>query len=336
MTTTTAPSPLACVRRLPLRVRVGQLVTVGIDTTPADESSAYARLGVGGGLLTTESGVSASSVAAFRDAGRIPLLVAVDEEGGNVQRLAGLTGAVPSQQTVAATMSADAAQALIARHARRVAALGVSVVFAPVVDVAPPSGTAPIGTRSFGSDPAKVTAYAHSYIDGWRSAGVLPVVKHFPGFGSASANTDDAPAVVPPLDQLRQRDLVPYDRLARDANGIAVMVGHMRVPGFTNDAASLYPQTYELLRADIGFAGLVFTDALDAGAITVRRSVPAAAVAAVAAGADDVLVMHISEAPAVVAGLIAAVGRGAISTNRVDAAVLRILAAKRVDPCGVR
>lgn len=333
-TSTHAPSALDCIARWPRRARVAQLVMLAVGSTPDAVAQTFASLGVGGAILQSSNGVSAASVARLRTAGHVPLLVGADEEGGPVQRFASLTGVLPSARTIATTQTSAQAQALVAAHARAVAALGINVVFAPVVDVLPASGVAPIGSRSFSSDPSVVTRYGRAYVDAWRSAGVLPVLKHFPGFGSATANTDQAPAVVPPLAQLRTRDLLPYETLARGDARLGVMVAHVDVPGFTHGPASLTSVTYALLRNEVGFPGLVFTDALDAGAITAHRTVASAAVAAVAASADVVLVMRVGEAQGVIDALHAAIGT-TIPVARLDAAVLRILGAKHVDPCRI-
>ena len=135
-----------------------------------------------------------------------------------------------------------------------------------------------IGDRSFGSDPAQVVDFAGAYAQGLRDAGLLPVLKHFPGHGHASGDSHAGGVVTPPLADLQDNDLVPYRTLTTQAP-VAVMVGHMQVPGLTgSDPASLSPAAYGLLRSgDYGgppFNGLVFTDDLSSmGAITQRYGV---------------------------------------------------------------
>ena len=150
--------------------------------------------------------------------------------------------------------------------------LGITIDFAPVVDVTTESDDEVIGDRSFGSDPAQVTDFAGAYAQGLRDAGLLPVLKHFPGHGHASGDSHEGGVVTPPLADLQANDLVPYRTLTTQAP-VAVMVGHMQVPGLTgSDPASLSPDAYGLLRSgNYGgppFDGLVFTDDLSSmGAI---------------------------------------------------------------------
>ena len=167
--------------------------------------------------------------------------------------------------------SPEALTALAADRGGELRALGINMVFAPVVDVGSAGG---IGDRSFGDTSDVVTSKAGAYAAGLRSAGVLPVLKHFPGQGHADADTHEGPSTTPSLELLRSSDLVPYDAiLAAGPNG--VMVGHLDVPGLTEGGvpASLSPAAIGLLRAGYEFDGLVVTDDLvgDAGrAVAVR------------------------------------------------------------------
>jgi beta-N-acetylhexosaminidase len=264
----------------------------------------------------------------------VPLLIATDEEGGGVQRLAAF-GTLPAAADVPATMNPDQAEAMIARHAATLRTLGVDIVFAPVVDVLPPGGGGPIGDRSFGADPAVVATYAAAYVRGWTGAGVTPVLKHFPGHGAATGDTHDGGAVVAPLDQLRTRDLLPYGQL-RDL-GAGVMVGHLSVPGLTDaDAvpASLSAAAYTLLRAEYAdSAALLFTDALGMNAVSDRFTLPDAATRSIRAGADVVIFTDTDATPAVLTRLGNAVADGSLPRDRVVDAAARVLARKGVDPC---
>ena len=161
-----------------------------------------------------------------------------------------------------------------------------------------------IGDRSFGSDPAEVTEYAGAYAQGLRDAGVLPVLKHFPGHGHGSGDSHTGGVVTPPLADLQNNDLIPYRTLIAQAP-VAVMVGHMQVPGLTgSDPASLSPAAYALLRSGgyggPPFNGPVFTDDLSSmRAINERFGVAEAALRALQAGADVALWVTTGEVPAV-------------------------------------
>ncbi len=161
-----------------------------------------------------------------------------------------------------------------------------------------------------------------------RDAGLLPVLKHFPGHGHASGDSHQGGVVTPPLADLEANDLVPYRTLTTQAP-VAVMVGHMQVPDLTgSDPASLSPAAYELLRSgDYGgppFGGLVFTDDLSSmGAINQRYGVADAALRALQAGADVALWVTTDEVPAVLDRLEKALAAGELSMAQVDASVLR-------------
>jgi beta-N-acetylhexosaminidase len=220
-------------------------------------------------------------------------------------------------------------------HFQAVADLGFDVVFAPVVDVALPGGGGPLGDRTFSDDPATVTAYGQVYVDAMVGAGLLPVLKHFPGHGSGDANSHDGPVGTPPLDSLRTRDLLPFDALA-DGTDVGVMVGHLNVPGLSDTTpASISPAAYDLLRGELGFDGLVFSDSLSMGAIAGTIAPEQAAVQAIAAGADVALFVTIANPIGVVDALEAAVNDGTVPTSRVDESVTRVLARKRIDPCSL-
>jgi beta-N-acetylhexosaminidase len=194
------------------------------------------------------------------------------------------------------------------------------------VDVGDGAG---IGDRSFGDSAEAVTAFAGAYARGLRASGVLPVIKHFPGHGRASADTHDAPSTTPGVDSLRAVELRPYEALLGDAP-VGVMVGHLDVPGLTAEGvpASLSPDAVGLLRAAYDFDGLVVTDDLAAmDAVQSRFSTPDAAERAVAAGVDLVLLSQPTDVGAVLDRLVDAVEKGRVPLRRVDAALERIVAA---------
>ncbi|MEI8241072.1 MAG: glycoside hydrolase family 3 N-terminal domain-containing protein, partial [Actinomycetota bacterium] len=284
-----------------------------------------AATGVGGVVLMAPSDAFAGDLTRhiheLDAAARHGVLVATDEEGGTVQRLSAL-GSLASQSEMSRLPRAEVRQ-LLDTHAAVVAAAGVDVVLAPVVDVRPSSGTSPIGnSRLFAGNPKSVSELARLYVGAWESAGILPILKHFPGHGSATGDTHTSFATTPPLSQLRLRDLVPYAQLS--TSGAGVMVGHLIVPGLTNGApASLSPAAIHLLRTDYGYANaLVITDSLEMKAVGL--SVPAAAVKAIAAGVDVVIFTRTSEAAGVITALVDAVHVGRLSETRINDAATRV------------
>jgi beta-N-acetylhexosaminidase len=218
--------------------------------------------------------------------------------------------------------------------------LGITVDFAPVVDVTDAPDNTVIGDRSFGSDPQQVTLYAGAYAQGLRDAGVLPVLKHFPGHGHGSGDSHQGGVTTPALDELQNDDLIPYRTLATTAP-VAVMLGHLQVPGLTGtDPASLSKEAYELLRSGgyggPPFTGPVFTDDLySMGAINQRYSVPDAVLRALQAGADVALWITTDQVPATLDRLQQAVNLGELSVDRVTDALSHVVAAKSPVPnCG--
>jgi len=334
-TTSTTLDPVAqCVADLPVRQKVGQLVGIAIDggALPG-EAQRVAGLGVGVVLVQRPGAGLAEGIAAVKQASTIAPLVAVDEEGGEVQHLRSILGPIPSPRQVASTMDATAAAGVVGPHFQAVADLGIDVVFAPVVDVALPGGGGPLGDRTFSDDPAGVTAYGQVYVDAMTAAGLLAVLKHFPGHGSGEADSHDGPVGTPPIEALRTRDLLPFEALA-NGPGVGVMVGHLNVPGLTGTTpASISPAAYDLLRGDIGFDGLVFSDSLSMGAIAGTIPPEQAAVQSIAAGADIALFVTLANPIGVIDALEAAVADGSVTVARVDESVARVLAEKGIDPC---
>lgn len=255
----------------------------------------------------------------------LPLLVAVDDEGGRVQPLEGVLEDLAS----AADRAGESSEALESAGADRgedLRDLGINVVLAPVVDVGSAGG---IGDRSFGDTAEVVTAKAGAYAAGLRAGGVLPVLKHFPGQGRADADTHESAATVPELALLRTSDLVPYDALLA-VEPVGVMVGHLDVPDLTEAGvpASLSPAAIGLLRGGYEFDGLVVTDDLVAmQAVLSRFDVPEAAERALAAGADVLLLSQPTDVEAVLDRLEEAVNLGRIPDRRLDAALGRVAAA---------
>ncbi|CAN5752868.1 glycoside hydrolase family 3 N-terminal domain-containing protein [soil metagenome] len=332
--------PLLCLQALPTAVVAGQLVWPAVYGDQLDaQASTFAQWQVGGALLMTwPAEATPEQLAELKTTGEIPLLVATDEEGGDVQRF-GRLGVIPSQRQVAASMSVEEAEQMIAEHGLALEAAGVDIVFGPVADVGPADGSdGPMADRVFSADPAIVADYAAAYVRGWNRAGILPVLKHFPGHGSASADSHDDTARTPALDELLRRDLVPYQRLA--AEQVGVMIGHLDVPDLTEDGgvpASLSPAAISnLLLNQLGFAGhLVVTDALDMEAVASRVGLPEAAERAVGAGADVVIYADTSATPSVIARLVDAVETGRLAPSRLYGAAQRVLATKGVDPCAL-
>jgi beta-glucosidase-like glycosyl hydrolase len=293
---------------------VGGIVFFG---QPAAGSGPFVRSGL------------AALVQAATSRGQVVPWMSTDEEGGPIARLANVIGALPSPRQMAAQWSPAQVQAVMASHGAAMRSLGITMDLAPVLDTANPGNTvAGENYRSFSENGRTAAAYGLAYADGLSSAGVVPVAKHFPGLGHATANTDLGPATDPSLAQLEGNDLIPFEQAV--AGGLpVVMVGHPMVPGLTGSVpASLSPATYRFLRGNMGFGGVALTDDLDAGAISAAGySQPAAAVRAIEAGADMVMV-DAGQWSGTVSALSQAVATGQLPLASVRTSVARIVAAK--------
>jgi beta-N-acetylhexosaminidase len=283
----------AVITQMTPRERLAQLLVVGISPSdPAGALNLVRSAQVGGVFIGGNSTnlLRGNALEPVQSAARWGLSVAVDEEGGRVQRIDQLDGPMPSARRMARTMTVAQVREAGEERGKQLRARGVTVDFAPSLDVSSQPDDGPIGDRSFSSDPAQARDYGLAFAAGLRDGGVTPVFKHFPGHGHAQGDSHEGAVTTPPLSSLRGNDLLPYEAVSGFAGG-EVMVGHLTVPGLTGgQPASLSPAAYRLLRADYRFAGPVLTDDLGAmRAITSSYRLPDAVLHALLAGADQAL-----------------------------------------------
>ncbi|MGE5243431.1 MAG: glycoside hydrolase family 3 protein [Betaproteobacteria bacterium] len=259
----------------------------------------------------------------------VPLLNTSDFEAGAGFRLSGAT-TFPREMAFGA-----AGDERLVRDAARITglearAIGVQVNFSPIADVNNNPRNPVINTRSYGEDPARVAALVGAYVDGAREGGMIAALKHFPGHGDTDVDTHLGLAVIPhDRARLDRIELVPF-RAGIERGAGAVMTSHIELPAL--DPAPNTPTTFSapivtgLLRHDLGFDGLVYTDSMSMAAVATIASPGEAAVRAVLAGVDEVV--HSPDPMAVFAALRKAVETGRISRARLDESVRRILRAK--------
>jgi beta-N-acetylhexosaminidase len=338
----------AILSTMTLEQKVGQLFVVyftGDQFSPELEQT-IRGMNVGGILIfqpnfagTAELAqlINAAQTAATSSGAHIPLLVAVDHEGGIVNRFEDKLTQFPGNMAIGATGSTDNAKAVAHAMAGEMRALGFNMNLAPVVDTNSNPDNPVIGIRSFGSDPQAVARYGSAMIQAFQASGVIATAKHFPGHGDTSVDSHfGLPLVSKSLDQLWATELIPFQ--AAIHSGVdAVMTAHIAVPALTGD--SVLPATLsqsvlvDLLRKQMGFDGLIATDSLGMGALDQAYGVTQASVMAFEAGAD--LLMYgndlghsPSEQYPVYQELLTQIHNGTISTDRVDESVRRILRAK--------
>jgi beta-N-acetylhexosaminidase len=317
---------------IPLRDKLAQLLMVGVRNGD-DAKTVVTSYHVGGifiGSWTDLSMLGPNLVKDLSVSTALPLAVSVDEEGGRVARLSKLIGPSPSARELAKTHTPDEVYGMALDRGHRMRGLGITIDFAPDVDVTGAPDDTVIGDRSFSSDPAKVTEYAAAYARGLRDAGLLPVIKHFPGHGHGSGDSHTGGVATPPLSTLQTDDLIPYRTLVTAAP-VGVMVGHLQVPELTGDEpASVNRAAVQLLRTGTGyhapaFDGPVFSDDLSSmAAIKDRYSVADAVLKTLQAGIDVALWVTTDEVPAVLDRLEKAVAAGELTVAGVDTSVQRI------------
>ena len=342
---------------LPLRDRVAQLVSVWVlgdyvnaeDPTFVRVREWIAQEHVGGVIMSLGSPLEVAAKVnsmqrlALAQPARIPLLVSSDLEPGlgrfeggtflpvNAGWLsAGTATVLPTNMAIGATgrpEDAREAGAIIGREAR---AAGVHVVFAPVVDVNNNPGNPVINVRSFGEDPAAVARMSVEFVRGLQGEGVAGVAKHFPGHGDTDTDSHNAlPVIRSDLARFNAVELVPF-RAAAQAGIAGVMSAHIALPAIQGDATT--PATLArgvmsgLLRDSLRFEGTVFTDAMTMEGVGQGYPVERSCVLAVQAG-NDVLLMP-TDVKRCVDAVVAAVGRGEIAPERIDASLRRVLTLK--------
>jgi beta-N-acetylhexosaminidase len=326
------------VARLPVERKAAQLMLVGFRGRDPSVRffRALKRTDYGGVVLERANyrdevqleAMTASVVNATARRGHEPPLILARQEGGEQSAFPDLPPAALPGDLAGLPDAVDQFR----RTAAALRSAGLNGVIGPPVDVAPHEAGA-LGARAFSDDPAQVSAFARAAVSAFRRAKLLSSPEHFPGIGGATQHTDEGPAQVGlSLDELQDRDLVPF-RAAIRAGAPAIVVGHGNYApdDFVVPASLSRTFTTDVLRGGLGFRGVAISDDLAAAAITTTQpSVADAAVAAIVAGIDMV---WISGPPSVQArayrAIVAAIRRGTISRVRVDAAVTRIITAKR-------
>ncbi len=337
-TTTTAPivrSAMECASDIPLDVRIGQLMFPVLTQDEFGDAQSLATQGHLGGVVVLGSPSSSikGDIERLQASSLVgPMIVAVDEEGGRVQRLESVVGRQPSAREVAANETPAVARERARAHATALGELGFTMNLAPVVDLDTGSF---IGDRSYGSDPDLVTAYAFEVADGILDGGLSPVLKHFPGHGAGTDSHFGLPTL-PELDELRTTDLVPFERGAARGD-LPIMVGHLVVPGLTDGQPATLSRAAVtgLLRGELGFNGLVMTDAFNMEAISATTNNADAAELAIGAGVDLVMLGTIREVGLAVEQLVDAVTSGRLSDEAVTTAFLRVMQHRNLELCAL-
>jgi beta-N-acetylhexosaminidase len=319
--------------RLPLRQAVGELLVMAFPGTSApDYIRRRLRDGQGAGVIlfggnVVEAGQLRRLTRSIQRAARGGALIATDQEGGEIRNVL-FAGPVDGQSTV---FSAPAAGAAAREAARGLRAGGINVNLAPVVDVEPPTGGGALPGRLYPGSPRQVAAFTTAALRAHAREGVAATVKHYPGLGRATVNTDDGSATIDASRaKLEAADLEPY-RAAVEADAPLVMAGHALYPAF--DARNIASQSRvlltDVLRDELGFRSVAITDSIEAQAVLDRTGVATAAVRSIAAGADILLMTGSGSWNLVYPRLLRAARRSPAFATRVRESAGRVLALKR-------
>ena len=334
-------------RKMTVDEKIGQLLfTTYHGSLTSTDSPAYEQLlhdvqdlHVGGfivvthgsplGIVKSQAYPTAVLANQLQAKSKLPLLVGADFERGTAMRYDEGTS-FPTAMAVAAGGYPKDAYTMGKITALEARATGVQWVYAPDSDVNNNPGNPIINTRSFGENPHRVAEFVSAFVKGVEDNGALATAKHFPGHGDTAADSHiDLPTIPASRERLEHLELVPF-RAAITAGVDTIMTGHLSVPALESDPntpATLSPKILQgLLRKELGYQGLIVTDAMDMGGITVRYAPGEAAVRAVAAGVDCVLMPPVPDAA--FEALQGAVKSGRISKERLDESVRRILQAK--------
>ncbi|MGO8949875.1 MAG: glycoside hydrolase family 3 N-terminal domain-containing protein [Ktedonobacterales bacterium] len=324
------------ISQMTLNQELGQLIIAAFSGTDFGENATMVeQQGVGGMLLYTANMTSEAQttnlIATSQAHSSIPMLVLTDEEGGYVDRLEQFYGFRPSATQIGEMGSTTFAQQQGALAGKDMAALGFNADFAPDVDVQLVAGPDQI-SRTFGSTPQAVTQMAGAYMTGMQSAGVAVCLKHFPGLGAATTDAHlSLPVINRSLSQIESVELAPYQSLIATGQVQMIMTTDLLMPALDPTLpAELSPAIITgVLRQQLGYNGVVVTDALYMDGITKKWSEDQAAVMAIEAG-DDMLVgpFDAYEVSAMEGAIEAAISDGQITKARIDESVRRILTLK--------
>ncbi len=275
--------------------QAARTLVIGFDGyTLPDHARDLLEAGVGGVILFRRNVDSAEQVMALIDACRRaapgPIWVSVDQEGGRVARLKGVCSDLPPMLTLEDPKAAESAGRLLARE---LSALGFDLDFAPVVDVLSNEENPVIGDRAFGRTPKAVVAHTVPFLEGLQDGGLAACAKHFPGHGDTLVDSHQGlPEIEHDLDRLRAVELVPF-AAAIEAGITTCMTAHLIVKQVDAERpATMSPEVMAILRGELGFDGLCFSDDMEMAAIADRWPVPEAGLMALLAGVDQILICH--------------------------------------------
>lgn len=329
---------------LTLEEKVGQMIfatpdsltgVTGADIAGTMTQQALEEYPIGGVVYFSQNIKSASQITGMiektQSYSKIPLFIGVDEEGGRVSRLSrvGITDTLEPMAVYGEAGDEGAVKDIGLTIGGQLREAGFNLDFAPVADIITNPNNTEIGDRSFSSDPEVAAQMVAAMTEGLQESGVSACLKHFPGHGSTETDSHTALSISQrTIEELRQNELVPF-KAGIEAGVGMIMISHMSLPNIVGDNTPCdlsYTIVTELLRQELGYDGVVITDSHEMGAITGSYPCQEAAVKAIQAGCDVVLMpQSVSQA---YSAILAAVENGELTEERINESVLRILTLK--------
>lgn len=316
--------------------KIGQMVMIGIQGTKVDDDSLYMlnQYHMGGVILFDRNMESPEQVKQLtsdlqaQSNEKVPLFIGIDEEGGDVVRMAEKLTPPPSQKEIGATGDTEQARTWAIKTAKSLKDMGINVNFAPVADVGSND------KRSYSTDTNTVIDFVRAATKGYQQENIIYSLKHFPGIGKGKVDSHiDSSSIDVAKEVLMTEDVLPFKTIIdeNDLNDYFILVSHLKYPALDEEyPASLSSKIMtDLLRNKLGYKGIIITDDMEMGAVANHNDFRSIGVNAVKAGADIVLVCHeYKHQQEVYLGLLDAVNSGEISQERIDESVKRIIKVK--------
>lgn len=316
--------------------KIGQMVMIGIQGTKVDDDSLYMlnQYHMGGVILFDRNMKSPEQVKQLtsdlqaQSNEKVPLFIGIDEEGGDVVRMAENLTPPPSQKEIGATGDIEQAKTWAIKTAKSLKEMGINVNFAPVADVGSND------KRSYSTDTNTVIDFVRAATKGYQQENIIYSLKHFPGIGKGKVDSHiDSSSIDVVKEVLMTEDILPFKTIIdeNEPNDYFILVSHLKYPALDEEyPASLSSKIMtDLLRNELGYKGIIITDDMEMGAVANHNDFRSIGVNAVKAGADIVLVCHeYQHQQEVYLGLLDAVNSGEISQERIDESVKRIIKVK--------
>lgn len=316
--------------------KLGQMVMIGIQGTKVDDDSLYMlnQYHMGGVILFDRNMESLEQVKQLtsdlqaQSNEKVPLFIGIDEEGGDVVRMAEKLTPAPSQKEIGATGDIEQAKTWAIKTAKSLKDMGINVNFAPVADVGSND------KRSYSTDANTVIDFVKAATKGYQQENIIYSLKHFPGIGKGKVDSHiDSSSIDVAKEVLMTEDILPFKTIIdeSDPNDYFILVSHLKYLALDEEyPASLSSKIMtDLLRNELGYKGIIITDDMEMGAVANHNDFRSIGVNAVKAGADIVLVCHeYKHQQEVYLGLLDAVNSGEISQERIDESIKRIIKVK--------